>query len=293
MWIKVDDGFISHPKVLAAAERLGLYGLGRTLTGWLTGMSYAGRHLTDGAVPARIVRQIDDPKPQAVADALVAAGIWEPTADGYIIHDYHDYNPRAEKVVAARKAHLQRQQVYLAKRLDRQAAHNGNGNDSVNAAVNDALPNTRPNPVPIPSRPNHPTGEEEHVHVAGATALAVTKTHPDALMRTWNESVTRLPQATKMTPDRRRHCVSRLQEEPSLTIWRNVFVRLEASDFACGVAGGWRADFDFVLKPGTLMKVMEGKYDNRTPMMGAGKTAGNMAALQTFLRREKGTHGLD
>jgi hypothetical protein len=135
--------------------------------------------------------------------------------------------------------------------------------------------------------------EKEQEHVAGATALAVTRTSPDALMRTWNQSVSRLPKASKMTPERRRHCVSRLQEEPSLTIWRNAFVRLEGSDFACGVGGGWRADFDFALKPGTLVKVLEGKYDNRTPMLGAGKTAGNMAALKIVLEQNRSGDAVD
>ena len=99
-------------------------------------------------------------------------------------------------------------------------------------------------------------------HVADATALEVTTT-PEALMSAWNMSIQRLPKATKLTGERRRHAVSRLREEPALHIWRNAFVRLDASDFACGVAGGWRADFDFMLRPGSLIKVLEGKYDNR------------------------------
>ena len=140
-------------------------------------------------------------------------------------------------------------------------------------------------------------GTVDSGHVAEATALAVTRTNPDALMRTWNESVTRLPKASKMTPERRRHCVSRLREEPSLTIWRNAFVRLEASAFANGQNDrGWRADFDFALKPGTLVKILEGKYDDRertTPLMGAGKTAGNVAALKAVLNRERGTDAVD
>lgn len=160
MWIKVDDDFISHPKVLRAAELLGVYGLGRTLAGWLKGMSYAGRHQTDGIIPARIVRQIDDPKPALVADALVASGLWELIDCGYRIHDYHDYNPKAEKVIAARKAHLQRQQLYLAKRLERQAGHVDGVNAGVNSCVNDNGNDVLPVPIPSQSRPNLPTGED-------------------------------------------------------------------------------------------------------------------------------------
>jgi hypothetical protein len=36
------------------------------------------------------------------------------------------------------------------------------------------------------------------------------------------------------------------------------------SDFLCGKNDrGWRADFDFFIKPETHIKIMEGKYDNR------------------------------
>ena len=150
MWIKVDDGFISHPKVLAAAEMLGPYGLGRAVAGWLTGVTYAGAHQTDGFIPTRIIAQMDDPQAKVVAKVLVQAGLWEAVDGGFRIHDYHDYNPKAEKVIAAKKAHLQRQQAYLAKRLDRQAAKRDAVNDAPVDAVNDALP--VPVPVPIPSK---------------------------------------------------------------------------------------------------------------------------------------------
>jgi hypothetical protein len=162
MWIKVDDGFITHPKTLQAAELLGRYGLGRAIAGWLKGMSYAGRHQTDGFIPARTVRQIDDPRPNDVADALVSSGLWEAAEGGYRIHDYHDYNPKAEQVIAARKSQLQRQQAYLAKKLTRHLDHRCGSVDAVNDGVNDASstqstrardpkPNPKPNPKPVPS----------------------------------------------------------------------------------------------------------------------------------------------
>lgn len=135
--------------------------------------------------------------------------------------------------------------------------------------------------------------EKDKVHVPGGTALAVTRTQPEALMNLWNDTVRRLPKAQKFTPDRRRHAVSRLLEEPALPIWRNAIVRLDASDFATGQGGGWRADFDFLIRPGTLTKVLEGKYDNRAPLMGAGKTSGNAAALKAFIAMNRGTDAMD
>jgi hypothetical protein len=200
------------------------------------------------------------------------------------------YNVNGSHYLLIRKF---KEHQYLSKREPESSLPSPNGCDPSTVPVLDRY-DTGTTDIGHRTRDNG-QGTVDSGHVAEATALAVTRTNPDALMRTWNESVTRLPKASKMTPERRRHCVSRLQEEPSLTIWRNAFVRLEASDFACGVAGGWRADFDFVLKAGTLMKVLEGKYDNRAPVWGAGKTAGNPAALAGALAmvRKGATDGVE
>ena len=42
-------------------------------------------------------------KPLAVAEALVAAGLWESVPGGYRIHDFHDYNPTAADAKAYRQ----------------------------------------------------------------------------------------------------------------------------------------------------------------------------------------------
>ncbi len=154
MWIKVDDGFISHPKVLTAAGLVGRYGLGRVVALWLKGLSYAGRYQTDGFLPNEFVRTSDEIGTVFVTKALLEVGLWERADGGYRIHDYHDYNPRAEKILAARKSNLQRQQTYLAKRLDRQAEKNNASIDGVNNGVNNARPIPIPIPIPIPSIKN-------------------------------------------------------------------------------------------------------------------------------------------
>ena len=47
------------------------------------------------------------------------------------------------------------------------------------------------------------------------------------------------------------------------TTFTKLFERVEASDFLSGKVKGWRADFDWVLKPEHLTKILEGCYDNR------------------------------
>jgi hypothetical protein len=41
------------------------------------------------------------------------------------------------------------------------------------------------------------------------------------------------------------------------------FRRVEASDFLAGRRTDWRADFDWILEPKHLTKILEGVYDNR------------------------------
>ena len=51
-WIKIDDQFADHPKVLQAGP----------LASWMyvCGLTYAGRYLTDGFIPAGQVRKLAD-----------------------------------------------------------------------------------------------------------------------------------------------------------------------------------------------------------------------------------------
>jgi hypothetical protein len=65
---------------------------------------WTNKQLTDGHLPQSVVKAFAHfEKPLAVAGALVKAGLWETTATGYRIHDFHDYNPTADDAKARRK----------------------------------------------------------------------------------------------------------------------------------------------------------------------------------------------
>lgn len=88
---------------------------------------------------------------------------------------------------------------------------------------------------------------------------------PISLMAVWNEHRGELAEATRLTADRERHAKARLREHPDLSWWAPVVKRMASSAFCRGEVSDrvWRADFDFLLKPGTAEKVLEGKYDGR------------------------------
>jgi hypothetical protein len=88
---------------------------------------------------------------------------------------------------------------------------------------------------------------------------------PEDLIQIWNEERGPLPEARELTKERRAHARRRLEEEPDLTVWRSIVRRIAASPFCRGNGDkGWTASIDFLLRPGTRAKVLEGAYDDRS-----------------------------
>ena len=90
-YISVEVDFFDHPKTIAAGERLA----------WrhLRAVAWCHRHTTDGHLPRRAA--LDIVFSQVAADKLVAAGLWEPTPDGWRIHDYLEHQESRESLEAA------------------------------------------------------------------------------------------------------------------------------------------------------------------------------------------------
>ena len=75
-----------------------------------------------------------------------------------------------------------------------------------------------------------------------------------------------LPQVRAMSEKRKRHLRARWRQFAcDLTAFEEVFRKVEASEFCKGKNDrGWRADFDWLIKNDhNMVKVLEGKYDNR------------------------------
>lgn len=93
-WFKVDDTFYRHSKT----GPLSFVAKGL----WLHAGSWCADQLTDGFVPARMLRSWSAPE-DAVAE-LVECGCWTKVDGGYQFHDWLDYQPSREKVLADRAA---------------------------------------------------------------------------------------------------------------------------------------------------------------------------------------------
>lgn len=92
-WFRVDDDFLTHPKVMRIPRKVRQ----RVLALWFSGGVYCAKHMTDGHLPGEMLDEWGHTSKEA--DVLVAAGLWVRKLDGgYVYHDFLDYNlSRAEQ----------------------------------------------------------------------------------------------------------------------------------------------------------------------------------------------------
>jgi hypothetical protein len=132
-WIKVDDHFADHPKVMALGpDRLPGLGL------WQVAASYCARYLTDGFVPAAHVKAH---APRKLVNRLVAVGLFDVVEGGYVLHDWLRYNPSRQQV----------EEAQAKKRAAGQAGGRASGQARAQApATAEHEAKTKPVPVPVP-----------------------------------------------------------------------------------------------------------------------------------------------
>jgi hypothetical protein len=117
--------------------------------------------------------------------------------------------------------------------------------------------NGTPSPSPSPSpKEASPNGEES------ATPTPKPSLAAKDLMEAWNASP-HFPACKKMTDARKKHLRARLADPSWASSWREALTRAAASPFLRGESdsGDWRMNIDWFLKPDSVTKILEGKYD--------------------------------
>jgi hypothetical protein len=115
---------------------------------------------------------------------------------------------------------------------------------------------------------------------------------PEDLLETWNANRGSLPAGIGISAARRRAAKVVLADEPDLGVWGGVITRIASSAFCTGTNNrGWRATFDWLLKPDTRMKVLEGKYDTRDPKREAWEAKQREEAQLAELMKGWGVNG--
>jgi hypothetical protein len=113
-WVKIDDGFTRHPKVMKAGP------LGIAMQ--VAALCYCNQYLTDGFIPRSVVAGLlnlegigmrmwdgelfgggEDATWVLIVEDLIESGLWEEVEGGFQIHDYLDYQPSKAEVLAERE----------------------------------------------------------------------------------------------------------------------------------------------------------------------------------------------
>jgi hypothetical protein len=98
-WVKLEDDFSENPKIACLSDS--------ALALWVTGLAYSNRNLTDGFIPHQVgLGQLRYCEGNAVPSIreLETAGLWDAVPGGWDIHDFHDYQPTRDAVLAERAA---------------------------------------------------------------------------------------------------------------------------------------------------------------------------------------------
>lgn len=85
-----------------------------------------------------------------------------------------------------------------------------------------------------------------------------------AIIEQFNSVCTALPKVIDISAPRKKAIGSALKKlgKEGLT---ELFQKTAAIDFLCGKKGGWKASFDWIMKPENLTKIIEGNFDNAKP----------------------------
>jgi hypothetical protein len=190
-WFKIDDGFDNHPKIIKVGNAAaGLY---------VRCGAYCARHLTDGFISNEICRQYGSKR---LFMLLVKEGLWEPTSDGYIMHDYLSYNPSRAEVEAERKAAAERQRQSRERRRSHAVSHAVTGADVTRDSQRESrresrVTSRRESQDPDPTRPDPtPTTSADDFEREGSTSAAGATSAP----RERGPRGSRIPDDFEVTP---------------------------------------------------------------------------------------------
>lgn len=92
---------------------------------------------------------------------------------------------------------------------------------------------------------------------------------PSAVFDEWNSKANQLPKCRQLSDKRSHSLKARLRDPFFCEHWISAITRIHDSSFCCGSNNrGWKADFDWFIQPDTVVRIMEGKYDNNNPVAG-------------------------
>ena len=85
----------------------------------------------------------------------------------------------------------------------------------------------------------------------------------DDIIHIYNTNCGKLPKIQKLT-DKRKTAVNKLLKEFTIEQFEEICINANNSGFLTGKNDrGWKADFDFIIRPDKAVKILEGQYNNK------------------------------
>lgn len=94
-WLRIDDGFAQHPKVVSLTPR--------DRWTWLEILCYCARYRTEGKVPASVKEVVRGATTQYLHRAQQLGLLDSESPGEYTVHDWPDYNGRDPKIVSTER----------------------------------------------------------------------------------------------------------------------------------------------------------------------------------------------
>jgi hypothetical protein len=106
------------------------------------------------------------------------------------------------------------------------------------------------------------TETETDIHVGNDVANVP---HQE-IIALYHKHLPMLTQVRTWTDKRAKALKARWREDKkrqSLEFWEKLFIYIAQSDFLTGKASDWQADLEWIINPSNLVKIIEGKYENK------------------------------
>lgn len=176
-WVRRDDQASIHRKVAPLDDA--------TYRLWSEAIEWCSRNTTDGRISKGELATVSRRASVVRADTLVRQGLWHRAGwhcvsdkcppsegDGWVVHDYLDYQPSREKVRAEQAAKAERQRKWQEKRRQQKDASQDTSKD----ASQRASPDVSKDDAPSPPRPegkrggDHPEADADRRDAAAGAA---------------------------------------------------------------------------------------------------------------------------
>jgi len=217
-WIRIDDSAPEHPKLIRAGTSACWL--------WVCGLAYCSRHLTDGIIPSEAIERFGVAGAAKHAAQLVAVGLWEQTSGGYLVHDYHEYQPSRSQVETRRERSAQRLKAW-------REANSYIGGNAHETLLHDDVKDERnavstinpvPVPVPVPKEPKKKNMSSRLDEPDGFAEFWATYPRKDA-----RKDALKAYRALKPTPDLRAVMLAAIARHRVSRQWQDGFIPLAAT----------------------------------------------------------------